>query len=90
MIPFSDEDLKPAVESILDTKVKPALALDGGGIKLIDVKDAVVYVELQGACVGCPSSATTLKNTVEKSLRSYIHPELKVVSKQRWLKCKSY
>lgn len=80
MIPFSDEDLKPAVENILETKVKPSLALDGGGIRLVDIKDAKVYVELQGACVGCASSTNTIKYVVEKNLKSYIHPEIEVVN----------
>ncbi len=79
MIPFSDEDLKPAVENILETKVKPSLALDGGGIKLIEIKDAKVYVELEGACIGCASSTNTIKYVVEKTLKSFIHPEIEVI-----------
>lgn len=78
-IPFSDEDLKPAVNNSLN-KVRPTLALDGGGIELIDIKNGVVYVQLQGGCVGCSSSGTTLKYTVEKQLQADIHPELTVVN----------
>lgn len=78
-IPFSDEDLKPAVNNSL-AKVRPTLALDGGGIDLIDIKNGVVYVQLQGGCVGCSSSGTTLKYTVERQLKIDIHPELTVVN----------
>lgn len=78
-IPFSDEDLKPAVNNSLN-KVRPTLALDGGGIDLIDIVNGVVYVQLQGGCVGCSSSNQTLKYTVERQLKIDIHPELTVVN----------
>jgi len=76
-IPFSDEDLKPAVNNSLN-KIRPTLALDGGGIELIDIVDGIVYVQLQGGCVGCSSSNQTLKYTVERQLKMDIHPELTV------------
>ncbi|MCV6608944.1 MAG: NifU family protein [Campylobacterales bacterium] len=75
--PFTDEELKSAVLFNLD-KIKPAIQKDGGDIKFIDVVNAVVFVQLQGACVGCASSNVTIKNLVEKHLREYIHPELVV------------
>lgn len=78
-IPFSDEDLKPAVNNSL-AKVRPTLALDGGGIELIDIRNGVVYVQLQGGCVGCASSGQTLKYTVERQLKIDIHPDLTVVN----------
>ena len=56
------------------------LALDGGGIEFIKVKEGVVYVQLTGACVGCSSSGNTLKFGVEKELKSLIHPDLDVVN----------
>ncbi len=78
-IPFTDEELFPAAErSIL--KIEPMLALDGGSIKLLTVRDGVVYVQLQGACIGCPSSSNTLKYGVEKKIREDIHQELCVVN----------
>lgn len=77
MIPFSDEDLLPAVELSLE-KVRPMLKLDGGDMKLLKIKDGVIFVQLQGACVGCPSSGNTLKYGIEKQLRIDIHPELRV------------
>jgi len=79
MIPFNDSDLIPAVKSSLE-KIKPTLALDGGGIKLIDVKNGVVYVQLQGACIGCSSSGQTLKYGVERQLKIDIHPDITVVN----------
>lgn len=78
-IPFSDEDLLPAVQRCI-SKIEPMLALDGGSIKLISIKNHVIYVQLQGACVGCPSSANTLKYGVEKRIKEDIHQELSVVN----------
>jgi len=79
-MPFSDEDLSEAVKNVIESKVKPMLALDGGGIEFIKVKEGVVYVQLTGACVGCSSSGNTLKFGVEKELKSLIHPDLDVVN----------
>lgn len=78
-LPFSDEDLKPAVKNSLN-KVKPMLALDGGDIQLIDIKNGIIYVQLQGGCIGCASSNQTIKYTVERQIRIDIHPELVVVN----------
>jgi len=61
-------------------KVRPSIKLDGGDIKLIGIKDGKVYVQLQGACVGCASSGTTLKYGVEKQMKILIHPEISVVN----------
>jgi Fe-S cluster biogenesis protein NfuA len=78
-IPFSDEELKPAVERCL-TKIEPMLALDGGSIKLLEIKNHIIFVQLQGACVGCASSGTTLKYGVEKKIKEDIHQDLQVVN----------
>ncbi len=80
MIPFSDEDLKPAVSSIIDTKIAPMLARDGGAIELLDVIDSKIFIQLQGACVGCSASSSTLKFIVEKEIRAAIHPELQIIN----------
>lgn len=80
MIPFSDEDLKPAVKNIVDNKISPMLATDGGAMQLLDVINQKVYIQLQGACVGCSASGSTLKFVVEKELRTAIHPELEIVN----------
>ncbi len=79
MIPFSDEELIAPVRRVIE-KVRPTLALDGGDIDFITVKNGVVYVQLKGACVGCGSSGNTLKYGVERHLRIEIHPELTVVN----------
>ena len=79
MIPFSDEELRPVVEKSLE-KIKPMLALDGGGLTLLGIKSGRVFVQLQGACQGCASSGQTLKYGVERQLRIDIHPELEVIN----------
>ena len=79
MIPFTDEELKPAVESVIE-KVRPSIKLDGGDITLISIKEGVVYVQLQGACVGCGSAGSTIKFGVERQIQTLVHPEIKVIS----------
>ncbi len=79
MIPFSDEELLAPVRNVIE-KVRPSLALDGGDIAFITVKNSVVYVQLKGACIGCSSSGNTLKYGVERQLRMDIHPELCVIN----------
>lgn len=79
MIPFSDEELLDPVKLVID-KVRPSLALDGGDIDFITVKNGAVYVQLKGACIGCGSSGSTLKYGVERQLRMDIHPEITVVN----------
>ena len=70
--------VKNTIIKILETKVRPAVARDGGDIKFKDFKDGKVFVELQGSCSGCPSSTMTLKQGVQNLLRHYI-PEVKEV-----------
>jgi len=79
MIPFSDEELMAPVKVVIE-KLQPSLALDGGDIDFITVKNGCVYVQLKGACIGCSSSGSTLKYGVERQLRMDIHPELTVVN----------
>lgn len=78
-LPFTDDELKPAIRRTLD-KVAPLLAKDGGGITLIDIRQGVVYVQFTGGCVGCASSPTTLKYIVERQMHLDIHPNLRAVS----------
>lgn len=80
MMPFSDEDLKPVVANLIKQKVAPMLARDGGAIELLDIIDAKIFIQLQGACVGCGSSGSTLKFVVEKELKTAIHPELVIIN----------
>ena len=80
MMPFSDEDLQAPVSSIIKNKIAPMLARDGGAIELLDIKNARVFVQWKGACVGCSASGSTLKYIVEKELRAAIHPDLLIVN----------
>jgi len=79
-MPFTDEDLQAPVSNIITTKIAPMLAKDGGAISLLEIKDGNIYVQLQGACVGCAASGSTLKFIVEKELRAAIHPELAIIN----------
>ncbi len=69
--------MKEKVQAVLD-KIRPMLQNDGGDVQLIDVKEGVVTVKLQGACGGCPMATLTLKNGIEKALKQEI-PEVKEV-----------
>ena len=80
MMPFSDEDLQEPVSSIIKNKIAPMLARDGGAIELLDIKNAKVFIQLKGACVGCSASGSTLKYIVEKELKSAIHPDLEIIN----------
>ena len=60
------------IKDILDTKVRPAVARDGGDIKFKSFENGVVRVELQGSCSGCPSSLMTLKQGVQNLLKHYV------------------
>ena len=80
MFPFTDEDLQEPVNNIIEKKISPMLARDGGAIELLDIKNAKVYIQLKGACVGCSASGSTLKYVVEKELNSAIHPDLKIIN----------
>ena len=71
-------EIEQKIIKILDTKIRPAVAKDGGDIKFKEYKDGVVKVELQGSCSGCPSSTMTLKQGVQNLLCHYL-PEVKEV-----------
>ena len=65
-------DVENRIMQVLDTKIRPAVAKDGGDIKFKSFKDGVVHVELQGSCSGCPSSLMTLKQGVQNLLCHYV------------------
>ena len=71
-------ELEQKIVKILDEKIRPAVARDGGDIKFKEFKDGVVKVQLQGSCSGCPSSTMTLKQGVQNLLCHYL-PEVKEV-----------
>lgn len=70
-----DSDIVRQIKAILDEKVRPSVAQDGGDIVFESYADGVVSLHLQGACAGCPSASMTLKNGVENLLKYYI-PEI--------------
>ena len=72
------KEIEKQIIKILETKIKPAVARDGGDIKFMGFKDGVVTVQLQGSCSGCPSSTITLKQGVQNLLTHYI-PDVKHV-----------
>ena len=71
-------EIETKIVKILDQKIRPAVARDGGDIKFMEFKDGVVKVKLQGSCSGCPSSTMTLKQGVQNLLCHYL-PEVKEV-----------
>ena len=79
MFPFSDEELYYAVENALP-QVSTYVDSHGGGIALLGVNDAVVYIQLGGACSGCSMSLMTTNMVVRRELRKLIHPELFVIN----------
>ena len=72
------QEIEKKIIKILDSKIRPAVARDGGDIKFKEYKDGTVTVQLQGSCSGCPSSTMTLKQGVQNLLKHYI-PEVKEV-----------
>jgi NifU-like protein len=76
MSPFKFAKL---VEHVLEDKVRPQLARDGGGIELVDIKDNVVYCSMKGACADCIGSARTLKMMVEQALKDHVDERIRVV-----------
>jgi Fe-S cluster biogenesis protein NfuA len=70
-----DDEIVAQIKELLETRVRPAVAQDGGDIIFHDFDDGVVYLHMQGSCSGCPSSTATLKAGIENMLRHYI-PEV--------------
>ena len=73
-------DIEKKIIKILDAKIRPAVAKDGGDIKFKEFKDGIVKVELQGSCSGCPSSTMTLKQGVQNLLCHYISDVKEVIA----------
>ncbi len=74
----NDSEIVKQIKELLDTRVRPAVAMDGGDIIYNDFEDGIVYLKMQGACSGCPSSTATLKMGIENMLKHYI-PEVQEV-----------
>ena len=73
-----DDEVVAQIKELLETRVRPAVAQDGGDIIFQSFDDGVVYLHMQGSCSGCPSSTATLKAGIENMLRHYI-PEVQEV-----------
>ena len=74
----ADADIVAQIRELIETRVRPAVANDGGDIVYRGFRDGKVYLALQGACSGCPSSTMTLKNGIESLLKHYV-PEVEAV-----------
>jgi len=68
----ADAEVVARIKEVLDTRVRPAVAQDGGDITFEGFKDGIVYLRMQGACSGCPSATATLKQGVENLLRHFV------------------
>lgn len=73
-----DEAIVRQIKELLDTRIRPAVAQDGGDIVFHDFQDGVLYLQMQGACSNCPSSSATLKSGVENMMRHYVPEVLEV------------
>lgn len=76
----SASEIEKKIREILDTEIRPAVAMDGGDIQFDRFEDGIVYVYMQGSCAGCPSSTATLKMGIETRLRDAIPEVTEVVS----------
>lgn len=74
----NDSDVVKQIKELIETRVRPAVAQDGGDIVFHNFDDGVVYLEMRGACAGCPSSSATLKSGIENMLTYYV-PEVREV-----------
>jgi Fe-S cluster biogenesis protein NfuA len=70
-----DDEVVAQIKELIETRVRPAVAMDGGDITFDSFEDGVVYLHMKGACSGCPSSTATLKAGIENMLRHYV-PEV--------------
>ncbi|MDP9128642.1 MAG: NifU family protein [Pseudomonadota bacterium] len=80
--PVDDSAIANQIREILDTKVRPAVAQDGGDITFQSFEDGVLYLHLKGSCAGCPSATMTLKAGIENMMKHYV-PEVKEVRQVR-------
>ena len=74
----ADADIIDQIKELLDTRVRPAVAQDGGDIAYRGYKDGKLFLSMHGACAGCPSSAVTLKRGVESLIKHYV-PEVETI-----------
>lgn len=77
-----ENEITKQIREILDTKVRPAVAQDGGDITFQSFEDGILYLHLKGSCAGCPSATLTLKAGIESMMKHYV-PEVKEVRQVR-------
>ncbi|MCA0301041.1 MAG: NifU family protein [Proteobacteria bacterium] len=77
-----DDEVVAQIKELLETRVRPAVAQDGGDIVFHDFRDGVVYLHMQGSCSGCPSSTATLKMGIENLLKHYVPEVVEVQAAQ--------
>lgn len=77
-----DDEVVAQIKELLETRVRPAVAQDGGDIVFQDFRDGVVYLHMQGSCAGCPSSTATLKMGIENLLKHYVPEVVEVQAAQ--------
>ena len=77
-----DGETVEAIKELIETRVRPAVAGDGGDIIFKGFRDGVVYLKMKGACSGCPSSTATLRHGIENLLKHFL-PDVQTVSRSR-------
>ena len=78
--PKEEDTISREIREIIETRVRPAVAQDGGDILFDRFEEGIVYVQMQGACSGCPSSTATLKSGIENMLKHYVPEVMEVRS----------
>ncbi|HCM83270.1 MAG TPA: NifU family protein [Alphaproteobacteria bacterium] len=76
----SSDPIIREIMAVIETHIKPGVARDGGDVKFIEFDQGVVYLEMRGACAGCPAAGITLKSGIEKIMKTYIPEVNEVVS----------
>ena len=79
-----DSEVVKQIKELIDQRVRPAVAMDGGDISFCSFEDGVVTLQMKGACAGCPSSTATLKMGIENMLRHYIPEVVEVKAAELW------
>lgn len=74
----NDAETVATIKELIETRVRPAVAQDGGDITFQGFRDGVVYLNMRGACAGCPSSTATLKNGIENLMRHFVPEVLEI------------
>jgi Fe-S cluster biogenesis protein NfuA len=73
-----DSEVIRQIKDVLDTRIRPAVAADGGDVVLDSFEDGILYLSMRGACSGCPSASATLKNGIENMMRHFVPEVLEV------------